>query len=126
MVQLALRVQDCLFNVMAASPILRDQMGHAGRKLFQDQFTAAVMIKTTLAVYGAVLRGSSNRVSDEVKRSRICQGVAIPARAEKLAEESICDELSIDSVTMAQTPVRLRAMNSYMSAIWQLLNIRQR
>jgi glycosyltransferase involved in cell wall biosynthesis len=43
---------------LIVSPSLREQMGQAGRKLFQKQFTEADMIQKSIEVYQSVLRAS--------------------------------------------------------------------
>ncbi len=60
---------------LIASPILREGMGQAGRKLFQKQFTAARMIRETLSIYGAVLSGSSQQAGIGISPSRVRQKI---------------------------------------------------
>ncbi len=61
---------------LIASPILRERMSQAGRKLFQEQFTAARMIRETLSVYEAVLASSPQQAGIEISPSRVQQTIA--------------------------------------------------
>ena len=61
---------------LIASPILRERMGQAGRKLFQEQFTAARMIRETLSIYEAVLASSPQQAGIGISTSRIRQKIA--------------------------------------------------
>ena len=46
---------------LIASSALRERMGHAGRALFEHEFTAEVMVQKTLAVYEGVFQTSPHR-----------------------------------------------------------------
>ncbi len=69
------RLRESLGRLIA-SPILRERMGQAGRKLFQQQFTAPRMIRETLSIYGAVLAGSPHQAGIGISPSRVRQTIA--------------------------------------------------
>jgi glycosyltransferase involved in cell wall biosynthesis len=46
---------------LIASPTLRRRMGQAGRKLFKEEFTEAVMIQKSMRIYEAALAGSLSK-----------------------------------------------------------------
>jgi glycosyltransferase involved in cell wall biosynthesis len=54
---------------LIASCTLRERMGQAGRKLFEEEFTEAAMIQKSIRVYEAALgKGHSTRVNLEVEK----------------------------------------------------------
>jgi glycosyltransferase involved in cell wall biosynthesis len=61
---------------LIASPILRGQMGQAGRNLFQERFTAALMVRETLRVYESVLGASPKRLEVKILTGRMPHKIA--------------------------------------------------
>lgn len=74
---------------LVASPALRERMGKSGRKLFQKQFTEAVMIQKSMEVYESVLRASAPRTRAQAEAEWINQPASDGYRKERAAIDSL-------------------------------------
>jgi glycosyltransferase involved in cell wall biosynthesis len=67
-----------LFDLIS-SPALRERMGHAGRKLYEAEFTESVMIEKSMEVYEAVLTAAKPRTTWQQQLARDEHREELPA-----------------------------------------------